>query len=105
MNSNPGVPYVRPILVIEYKYSYMKSLVFIAFDGDGSNEAGDPYLSCFPDMYSIFSVFPVVLPHLIGRYFNASNAIDNHNSMWQSDLLLDKYWVTHSGYFRLATTV
>ena len=25
--------------------------------------------------------------------------------MWQSDLALDKYWVTQSGYFRLATTV
>ena len=25
--------------------------------------------------------------------------------MWQSYLALDKYWVTHSGYFRLATTV
>ena len=40
-----------------------------------------------------FSVFPVVLPHLIDRYFDASDAIDNHNSMWQSDLSLDKYWV------------
>ena len=25
--------------------------------------------------------------------------------MWQSDPMLDKYWVTHSGYFRMATTV
>ena len=25
--------------------------------------------------------------------------------MWQSDLALEKYLVTHSGYFRLATTV
>ena len=25
--------------------------------------------------------------------------------MWESDLELDKYVVTHSGYFRLATTV
>ena len=25
--------------------------------------------------------------------------------MWQSDISLEKYWVTHSGYFRLATTV
>ena len=25
--------------------------------------------------------------------------------MRQSDLSLEKYWVTHSGYFRLATTV
>ena len=25
--------------------------------------------------------------------------------MWQSDIELDKYWVTQRGYFRLATTV
>ena len=25
--------------------------------------------------------------------------------MHQSDLVLEKYWVTHSSYFRLATTV
>ena len=25
--------------------------------------------------------------------------------MRQSDIVLDKYWVTHSGYFRLSTTV
>ena len=31
--------------------------------------------------------------------------IDNQNRMWQYDLALDKYWVTQSGYFRLATTV
>ena len=29
----------------------------------------------------------------------------NHNMMRKSDLELDKYWVTQSGYFRLATTV
>ena len=44
-------------------------------------------------------------PRLLGRYFNARNAIDNHNRMCQSYLLLDKYWVTQSGYFRFATTV
>ena len=42
---------------------------------------------------------------MIGRYFNACNAIDNHNRMRQSDLALEKYWVTQSGYFILATTV
>ena len=25
--------------------------------------------------------------------------------MWKYNLELDKYWVTHSGYFRLATAV
>ena len=38
-------------------------------------------------------------------YFNTCNAIDNHNRMRKSDIVLDKYWVTQSGYFRLATIV
>ena len=25
--------------------------------------------------------------------------------MWHTDLYIDKYWVKHIGYFRLATTV
>ena len=38
-------------------------------------------------------------------YINDCYAIDNNNRMRQYDLLLDKYWVTQSVYFRLATTV
>ena len=38
-------------------------------------------------------------------YFNACNAIENKNRMRQYDLSIEKYWVTQSGYFRLATTV
>ena len=105
MKSNPIVPSVRPLLDIGYKYSSRKVLGFIATEGAGSTEPGDPYLSLFPDIYSNVSVLPVVCPHLLGRYFNACNAIYNHNRMRQYDLLLDKYWVTQSGYFRLAPTM
>ena len=48
---------------------------------DGSTEAGDSYISFFPDIYYNVSIRPVVLPHFLGRYFNSSNAIDNHNRM------------------------
>ena len=43
--------------------------------------------------FSNISVCPVVCTQLLGIYFNAYNAIDNHNWMWQSYLALDKYWV------------
>ena len=105
MKSTPRFPGEIPLLAIGYKYNYRKVIGFIATEGSGSTEPGDPYLSHFPDIYCNISVRPVVLPHFLGRYFNACNAIDNHNMMWQSDLLLEKYWVTQSGYFRLATTV
>ena len=105
MKSTLRFPGERPLLAIGYNYNSSKVLGFIATEGAGSTEPGDPYLSCFPDIYSNVSVHPVVRPHLLGRYFNACNAIDNHDRVRQSDLALEKYWVTQSGYFRLATTV
>ena len=105
MKSNPRVTGGITLIVIGCKYNYRKLLCFTGTEGSGSTEPGDPYLSCFPDIYSNVSVRPIVCPHLIGRYFNSCNAIENHNRMRKSGLSLDKYWETQSGYFRLATTV
>ena len=101
----PRFPGEISLLAIGYKYNSRKVLGFIATEGAGSTEPGDPYLSCFPDIYSNVSVRLVVSPHLLGRYLNACNEIDNRNRMWQSYLSLEKYWVTQRSYFRLATTV
>ena len=105
LKSTPRFLDERLLLAIGYKYHSRKVLGFIATEGYGSTKPGDPYLSRFPDIYSNVSVCHVVCPHLIGRYFNACNQIYNHNRMPQSDLSLEKYWVTQSGYFRLATTM
>ena len=94
MKNTPRFPGGIPLLDIGYKYNYRKILGLIATERYESNEPGDPYLSSFPDIYSNVSVHPVVHTHLLGRYFNACNAIDNHNSMRQYDIALDKYWVT-----------
>ena len=91
MKSTPRVPFGIPLLFIRYKYNSRKVLVFIATYGDGSTAPSDPYLFRFPDIYSNVYVLPVVHLHLLGRYFNACNTIDNHNSMQNSDLTLDKY--------------
>ena len=88
MKSTPRFPCGRPLLAIGYKYNYRKVLLFIATEGDGSTEPGDPYLSRFPDIFSDVYFRPVVHPHLICRYFNACNAIYNHNRMRHSDLVL-----------------
>ena len=56
-------------------------------------------------MFSNVSIHPVVRPNLLGSYFNACNEIENHNIMHKSELFLYKYWLTQSGYFRIATTV
>ena len=77
----PRVPGGRTLMAIGYKYNSRKVLGFIATEGGGSTEPGDPYLSHFPDIYSNVSVRPVVHPHLMGMYFNVYNAMDNHNMM------------------------
>ena len=82
MKSTPIFPAERPLLDIGYKSNSRKILGFIATEGAGINEPGDPYLSLFPDIFSNVSVRPVVHPHLLRRYFNACNTIDNHNRMW-----------------------
>ena len=105
MKSTPRVTGGIPLLTIGYKYNSRRVLRFITTEEDGSTETGDPYLSCFPETYYNDSVRCVVCPHLIGRYFSACNAIKNQNRMQNSDLALEKYWVTQSGYFRLETTV
>ena len=64
-----------------------------------------PYLSHFPDICSNISICAVVPPHCLGRYLNAFNLKKNHIRIWHSGIALDKYCVTHSGYFRLITTV
>ena len=90
MKSTPIFPSEGPLLAIGYKYNSRNVLGFISAEGAGSTEPGDPYLYFFPDIYYNISVLPVVHPHLIGRYSNAFNAIDNHNRMCQSDLVLEK---------------
>ena len=105
LKSTPRFPGDIPLLYIGYKYNYSKVLGFISTEGYRSTKPGDIYLPHFPDIYSNVSVRLVVLPHLLGRYLNSCNAIDNQNRMWKYDLALEKYWVTQNGNFRLATTV
>ena len=90
MKSTPIFPGEGTLLDIGYKYNSRKVLGFISTDGAGSTEPGDTYLSCFPDIYYNISVRPIVCPHSIHRYFNACNAIDNHNRMRQYALVLEK---------------
>ena len=74
-------------------------------EGSVSTGPGVPYLSRYTLKYSNVYINPVILTCEIGSYFSAFNAIDNHNMMWKSDIVLDKYWVTQSDYFRLATAL
>ena len=92
-------------MVVGYKYNYWKLLWFISTEGYGSTYLGDTYLSCLPDTYSNVSIFPVVCPSMLGRYFNSFNNKYQQNKMWQYYLALDVYWETQSDCVRLATAV
>ena len=77
LKSTPRVPGDIPLMYIGYKYNYKNVLGFIATQGSGSNETGDPYLSSSSDIYSNVSVLPIVRPHLLYMYLNDCNGIEN----------------------------
>ena len=85
MRITPRVPGGIPPRAMVYKYNSRKFLGFIATEGAGSTESGDPYLSRFPDMYYNVSIRPIDCTNLIGIYLNACNGIDSQNRMRQSD--------------------
>ena len=92
-------------IAIKSKYISQKVLGFIATEGAGINEPCAPYLSHYPGIFSNVYIWPVLLHHVIGRYFSACNAIDNNKKIQNFEIAVEKYWVTQSGYFRLANTV
>ena len=79
MKSNTNVLGDISLMAIGYKYNSHKVLGFISTEGAVSTNPGDPYLSRFPDNYSNLFTCPVVRTCVIVRYFNAYNAIYNHN--------------------------
>ena len=105
MKSDPIFPYYRTVVAIGYKYRSQKVLCFIFIEGGGSTVPDVSYLSFYPGNYCNFSISPNISPHMIGSYFIAYNEIGIKNRMCQFDLCLEKYWLTNSGYFRLAFKV
>ena len=61
LNSTPIVPYYRPLMFIGYNYSYRKVLGFIANEGGGITEPGNPYLSGFPEIFLMFFLNPLFI--------------------------------------------
>ena len=61
LNSAPRVSVDRSLMAIGYKYNSGKVLVFIATEEDGSTEPGNPYLSCFPDIFLMFLFAPLYI--------------------------------------------
>ena len=83
----PMVPGDRPLIAIGYKYNAQKVLYFIVTDNAGSTLASLPYLSKYPEQFTNVAIRPVALPLVV-------NEVDSHKKSRQSDLALEKFWVT-----------
>jgi hypothetical protein len=98
-------PNGQHLIALGYRYSTKKTLSFIFNAGAGSTRPGEPYEMKFPTEFSNVGVRLVDRPDVVSKYFAQSNCIDKHNHVRQSELALEKRWVTQDPYFRLHTTI
>ena len=99
------VPRDRPTIAIDYNYNAQKVLSFIVTENAGSTHAGLPYLYRHPECFTNVSIHPVSRPFVVSNLFDAVNEVDSYKKPRQSDLALEKSWVTQCGWMRLCTAV
>lgn len=92
-------------IAIGYKYNSKKTLFFLAPEGAGATTDGEPYVPKWPDEHGNIMTRNVVRLVLASRYFLCFNKVDKHNQLRQSELALEKKWLTTDGWFRLFTTL
>ena len=106
LRSKPIVPGGRLLIYIGCKYNVWKFLYFIVTENVGrSTQAGLPYLSKYLGQFYNVSICPGALVIVIYKFFGYANEVDPHKTSRQSDLVLEKFWVTQCGWIRLYTTV
>ena len=93
------------LVALGYKYNASKVLTFIMTKNAGSTTPGtNPYHAKFPDKFGNPHERIVQRPDVLGKYFDASDVIDNHNHMRQHRLALEQLWATKNPWFRIDTT-
>ena len=95
---------LKQMLAIGYRYNSKKTLMFVAKELAGKTMRGAPYEMKFADVDGNVHVREVDRPDVISKFFNDSNNVDKHNQSRQSDLALEKKWITDDCWFGLATT-
>ena len=86
----------RHLTAIRYKYNSWNIIVFIATEGAGSTDPGDPYLYNLPEIFSKLYISPADHPNIIRRYFNSCNVKlqwDNKNT--------GQFMTSSTNYFQL----
>ena len=87
------VPEESPLLAIGYKQNSLKVLSFVATAGVGSTTIFIPYLSKYPDQFSIVSIRPVDHPLLMYNVFGWVNEVESHNNSHQQYLAMGNFLV------------
>ena len=105
LSIKPMVPRFRTPISIGYKYNVRKFLPFIVTQDSGSTNSGLPYLYKYPEQFYHVSIFPVAHTLVVYKFFGSVNEVDSQNKSMQSDLAMEKFWVTHYGWLWLCTTV
>ena len=105
LRSKPMVTGEMTLIAIGYKYNSRKVILVVATEGTGSTTLGIPYLSKYPDQFYNASICPVASPHIMYKFFGSVNGVESHNKSRQSDIALEKFWVTQCGWLWLCTTV
>jgi Transposase IS4 len=94
-----------PLVAIGYRYSTRTTLFFVATKDAGTTKKGNSYEMKYTDDWGNVHVRYVDRPEIISKFFERSNMIDKHNQVRQSELALEKRWLTQNPYFRLHTTI
>ena len=82
-----------------------KVLSFIVIDNVGITQTGHPYSSNYTDQFSNVAIFPFACTLVMPNLFGSINEVDSHKKSRQSDLVLEKFWVTRCGWLGLCTAV
>ena len=94
-----------PLITIVCEYNARRVLYFIVTEYTWSTKAGIHYLYNYPEKFSNVSIIPVSFPPFMYKFFGYVNDVNFHIKSSQSDLALEKFWVTHCGWLRSFTEV
>ena len=95
----------KKVFALGYKYSKRKVLVFIFNKGASHTEPGAPYEAIWRNNDNSYTNSHVPRPQCCSDYFKISNKVDRHNHIRQSELALEKVWITQCVFFRILTTI
>ena len=97
LRSKHVAPRGRLIITISFNYDVIEVLSFIIIGDARRTQAGIPYSSNYIDKFYNIAIIPFA-NHLVMYKFSAYvYEVDSHNKSKQSDLALEKFWVTHCG--------